>query len=215
MSANGAVETLEVERKYAVTSEAVLPSAAAFERVGFTPTSPESCALEATYFDTPDGDLGRQRVAVRVRAGGKDEGWHMKLKGADGSRELVWPLGAEMPDGLRRDIVDRIGAEATDRLIAVATLHTTRTITRLLDATGAWRVELADDAVVAVNGLTGGRDAWREWEAELAPDAAEALLDRVEPLLVAAGAKRVRGTSKLQRALGRPASPVHDDSGTP
>lgn len=201
--------------------------------MGLRLLEPESFTLEAIYFDTPDAALGIQRVAVRKRVGGKDEGWHMKLKGADGSRELVWPLAETMPDGLLREIVDRIGKHDTDRLTAVATMRTLRTIVRVwrdvgvsgvsalaptsaADATGAngttgspeqpgeWLIELADDRVVATNALSGEERSWREWEAELAPGASLELLELVEPLLIGAGAERVRGTSKLQRAMGRP-----------
>lgn len=233
MTGNGAIETFEVERKYAVSSRAELPGTPAFAAVGLRVIAPESFTLEATYFDTPDAALGRQRVAVRKRVGGKDEGWHLKFKGLGGSRELVWPLADEMPDGLRREIVDRIGQQGSDRLIAVATMHTLRTIVRVrrdagvsgvsapapasaADALGAngttgspeqpgeWLIELADDRVVATNALSGEERSWREWEAELAPGASLELLELVEPLLIGAGAERVRGTSKLQRAMGRP-----------
>ena len=122
MAGNGAIETFEVERKYAVSSRAELPGSPEFTAVGLRLLEPENFTLEAIYFDTPDATLGIQRVAVRKRVGGKDEGWHMKLKGADGSRELAWPLAETMPDGLLREIVDRIGKHDADRLIAVATM---------------------------------------------------------------------------------------------
>jgi len=233
VAGNGAIETFEVERKYAVSSRAELPGSPEFTAVGLRLLEPENFTLEAIYFDTPDAALGIQRVAVRKRVGGKDEGWHMKLKGADGSRELAWPLAETMPDGLLREIVDRIGKHDADRLTAVATMRTHRTIVRVCgdegvsgvsalaptsaaDATGAngttgspeqpgeWLIELADDRVVATNTLSGEERCWREWEAELAPGASLELLELVEPLLIGAGAERVRGTSKLQRAMGRP-----------
>ncbi len=215
VSANGAVETFEIERKYAVTEGAELPTEGRFAELGFTLDAPERTLLEAAYFDTPEAALGMQRVAVRNRLGGKDEGWHMKFKGADGSRELLWPHAAEMPEGLRGEIAQRIGEAELSRVQLIARLRTVRTVTRVLDASGSWMVELADDRVASTNGLTGAQDAWREWEAELAPDASLDLLDLVEPLLLAAGATRVRGTSKLQRAMGRPPIPVNDVTGAP
>lgn len=208
MSTHGATETLEIERKYAVSEEADLPASAAFLAHALALEAGETIEMRATYFDTPDAALGRQRVAVRKRLGGKDEGWHMKIKGADGSRELVWPLGDAMPDGLRREIVDRIGERDAARLIAVATLETTRSIAHLCDAEGTRVIELADDRVSATNRLSGASSVWREWEAELAPGASEQLLETVEPLLTGVGATRVRGTSKLQRALGRDSDAV-------
>lgn len=246
MSTNGAVESFEIERKYAVDDACTLPSAAQFARIGLLAAPPERIPMVATYFDTPNGALGAQRVAVRVRRGGADEGWHMKVKGPDGSRELVWPVAADMPAGLHQEIVDRIGADAASRLVAIASLETVRIITRLsrqgenipveaeveakagtgteagaeaeaevgtgtaagTATTDTWLVELADDRVVATNGLAGTTSEWREWEAELAPAADPAVLDDIETLLVAVGAERVRGMSKLQRALGRPSDPT-------
>ena len=208
MSTHGATETLEIERKYAVSEAAALPAAAAFLAHALTLEAGGAIELRATYFDTPEAALGRQRVAVRLRHGGADEGWHMKIKGADGSRELAWPLGDAMPEGLRREIVDRIGESDTARLVAVATLETTRRIAHLCDADGTRVIELADDRVAATNCLSGESNVWREWEAELAPGASEQLLEVIEPLLTAVGATRVRGTSKLQRALGRDSDPA-------
>lgn len=204
MSAHGATESFEIERKYAVGERSAWPGAEALAEIGLEAGAETTFALEATYFDTPDGVLGRQRVAVRLRRGGPDEGWHLKDKGDDGVRELQWPLAERMPQGLRDAIVDRGGPGADERLVAVATLRTVRRALRLQPVgaePGAWQVELVDDAVEAENGLTGGAGSWREWEAELAPDAAESVLDLLEPLLIAAGGERVRGTSKVQRAL--------------
>ena len=208
MSANGAVETFEIERKYEVSEFACLPAHSEYPALALTANAPETIELTASYFDTPDAALGMQRVAVRRRVGGKDAGWHLKEKGAEGSRELVWPLEGGMPAGLRQEIVDRIGVAGVDRLVTVATMHTTRVITMLRDAAGVAVIELADDRVVATNVLTGAQLSWREWEAELAPAAAPTLLDLLEPLLLAAGATRVRGTSKLQRVLGRASDPA-------
>ncbi|MBN9612837.1 MAG: CYTH domain-containing protein, partial [Actinobacteria bacterium] len=89
---------------------------------------------------------------------------------------------------------------------AIAILRTLRTATRISDAAGVELIELADDRVDARNELTGRRQEWREWEAELLPgaggaEAGAALLDRIEPLLTAVGAARVRGTSKIQRTM--------------
>lgn len=195
------VVSFEIERKYQVDDSAVLPGAAAFAALGLNLDAPERHGLEASYFDTPAFELGAQRVAVRMRRGGKDEGWHLKEKGADGARELLWPPAAEMPAGLADELRRRIGAEPFDRVAVIAQLRTVRVTVRVRDATGAEVIELADDRVEATNRITGRRQAWREWEAELMPGADPELLDRIEPLLTAAGAARVRGTSKIQRAM--------------
>lgn len=201
VSTNGAVETFEIERKYEVTEEALLPDAVAFAAIGLRLDEPATHELRASYFDTPTGELAGLRLALRHRLGGKDEGWHLKAKGESGARELLWPTANEMPAGLIREVEDRLGTGAADRLGAIATLRTQRVTAVLSNAAGDPVIELADDRVEGVNELTGRRQQWREWEAELMPEANEGVLELVEPLLMAAGAKRVRGTSKIQKTM--------------
>ncbi|MBO1900667.1 CYTH domain-containing protein [Leucobacter weissii] len=201
MSHSDATESFEIERKYEVGSTEELPSAAAFEALGMVLGAQERYELEAGYFDTPELSLGRLRVAVRRRRGGKDEGWHLKEKGDGGARELLWPYSEQPPAGLRAEIAERIGAQGFERLRRIALLHTERTVARVGGDSGAELVELADDRVRATNELSGRRQSWREWEAEVMPGADPAILDRIEPLLAAAGAARVRGTSKIQRTM--------------
>lgn len=193
------VESFEVERKYAVDAAAELPTAEAFAATGFAIEGPQPNLLEAQYFDTAELDLGAMRLAVRRRRGGKDEGWHLKEKGDAGARELLWPPADCMPEGLTALIEERIG-EAASRIGAIASLRTVRAVYRV-HRDGEEVVEIVDDRVDAVNELTGHRQRWREWEAELVPGADEALLDDVERVLERAGARRVRGTSKIQRTM--------------
>lgn len=201
MSINGAIESFEIERKYEVSDDAMLPDPVSFAALGLRSGEPEVHELRASYFDTPGGELAKLRLALRNRHGGKDEGWHLKAKGEDGARELLWPQSAELPEGLRAEVEDRLGAGAIDRLGAIATLRTTRITQLLFGERGEAVIEIADDRVDGTNELTGSSQRWREWEAELMPGADEALLDALEPLLVAAGATRVRGTSKIQRTM--------------
>ena len=197
----GAIESIEVERKYAIDDGATLPSAEAFAELGLSLDAPELYRLEARYFDTSLGELAAQRVAMRMRVGGKDEGWHLKEKGAEGARELLWPPAEHMPEGLRAELERRLGEGAAQRVAVIAHLRTERTAVRVRDAHGREVVELADDRVDATNELSGRRQLWREWEAELLPGADEGLLEKIEPLLVAAGARRLRETSKIQRTM--------------
>lgn len=195
------IETFEVERKYLVDDAVKLPGATDWSAIGLSLDAPARHLLEASYFDTPDFALAARRFAVRMRRGGKDEGWHLKEKGDDGARELLWPPADQMPGGLAAELDERLGAETAARIGRIARLRTERITVLVRDETGAGVVELADDRVDATNETTGRRQAWREWEAELMPGADAALLDRIEPLLVAAGAERVRGTSKIQRTM--------------
>lgn len=201
VSTNGAVETFEIERKYEVSDDAQLPDVATFAKIGLRLDSPETHELRASYFDTPTGELAGLRLALRHRLGGKDEGWHLKAKGENGARELLWPTAEEIPTGLVHEVEDRLGKGAADRLRAIANLRTQRVTAVLSNEAGDPVIELADDRVEGVNELTGRRQQWREWEAELMPDANEGALELVEPLLVACGAKRVRGTSKIQKTM--------------
>lgn len=208
MNTNGAIETFEVERKYAVSGELQLPTAAKFGALGYRMCEPAEHELRATYFDTPDGELAATRLALRHRLGGKDEGWHLKAKSDAGARELLWATAEEMPVGLLQEVAHRLGADVAERLQPIATLRTTRIAVLLINGAGHPVIEIADDRVEAVNELTGRTQRWREWEAELMPDTDDATLDLIEPLLVANGAVRVRGTSKIQRAMSAQTEPT-------
>lgn len=205
-AATQASESLEIERKYEVAAESQIPQAAAFAAVGLSVGAHETHEMHARYFDTADGALARQAVAMRVREGGADEGWHVKAKGAAGTRELHWPLAAEMPAGLIAELRTWIG-DAAERVRPIAELRTERRIVRLIDSAGVEVVELADDRVRASD-LRGGAGAptvdraWREWEAELMQGADEAWLDRVGEVLEAAGAFVSPSSAKIARATG-------------
>ncbi|WP_336991105.1 CYTH domain-containing protein [Leucobacter sp. VD1] len=205
-AAQGA-ESLEVERKYEAAIGLRLPGADAFAAAGFVAREPDVQRLSARYFDTSNGDVARGGFAVRVRQGGKDDGWHLKQRTVQGTRELLWPYSAEMPQALREEIEGRIGV-SFDRLLPIAELETERTTMVLCDAAGRELVEIADDRVRAREGVTGVRRVWREWEAELLPaagssDAGAAVLDRVEPVLLAAGATPSLSFAKIARATGQ------------
>jgi hypothetical protein len=198
---HGAVETFEVERKYAVSNDAVLPDASSFAALGLTLAASERHHMHATYFDTPDGALARQKMALRRRRGGSDAGWHLKAKDDGATRELLWPDGEEMPTGLLAELGTLLDDAALALVDTIATLHTIRQTALLCDGAGVPLIELADDQVDATNELNGRTRTWREWEAELMPNTDAQTLDLIEPLLTNAGAVRVRGTSKIQRTM--------------
>lgn len=196
-----AVESFEIERKFDVDAHLALPPAAAFAKLGLQLNPAERYELHASYFDTASGELAAKRMALRQRSGGKDAGWHLKLKGERGARELLWPPAKTMPKQLCTMLEEHFGAGILERLGAVATLRTERVLTVVCDIAGGSVVELADDRVQARNELNGKSLSWREWEAELMPEAEETLLDTLEAILVSAGARRVHGTSKIQRIM--------------
>lgn len=185
---------------------------------------------EAVYFDTADLRLLRNRVTLRRRSGGPDEGWHLKrpLPGGDRS-ETRLPLGRAtrtVPAPLRAQVQVHV---RTGTLVPVATLRTRRAVHRLVADDGTVLAEVADDAVDGTVGSaarSGNRDdgsgdaggaspsgaggAWREWEVELV-DGDDALLEAARERLLSAGAVPAGHASKVGRLL-RSAVP---DAGQP
>ena len=225
----------ETERKYDVPETFELPDlvgAGAVTGVG----GAETHDLDATYFDTEDLRLMRNRRTLRRRSGGHDAGWHLKTpadgegrtehrlpaagentatgenkakangkggatrKGAMTGKSAMAGNGAtpgndEVPDelaGLVRAIVRR------RPLAPVARLRTHRVETALRDADGRTLALVAQDQVRAE--AAGTESAWQEIEVELV-DGDPDLLDEVERLLFAAGARPAEGPSKVARAL--------------
>jgi len=84
---------LETEQKYDADADFVLPDLSGLEgRV--RPAAPRRYYLSATYFDTEELDLIRNRITLRRRVGGADEGWHLKLPvRKDTRQEVRTPLG--------------------------------------------------------------------------------------------------------------------------
>lgn len=198
---NPVAASTETERKYDVPEDAQLPElptvAAAVRQDRFT--------LRATYFDTADGALLRNRRTLRRREGGHDAGWHLKTPGDDGRTEHHVPLAQELPPALHAMVAEFLDGR---HLGEVALLVTERAASTLLDSSGSELAEIADDRVTATDLRTGTVRSWREWEAELmdgAPSGREAraeLLDAIEVELLAAGAVPSSSSSKLARALG-------------
>ncbi|MFC5339065.1 EamA family transporter [Leucobacter denitrificans] len=198
-----ASESLEIERKYEVPADAEVPGSDVFETGGLSAGRSVTHELHARYFDTADGVLARNRFALRMRTGGSDAGWHLKEKGEHGTRELHWPISAELPAALAHELSERLSVDAAD-IAPLAELRTERRVMRLSDRNGAEVVELADDRVLATD-LRGGvpvRRAWREWEAELMPGAGPEWLEVVERILAAAGATLSPSSAKIARATG-------------
>jgi inorganic triphosphatase YgiF len=197
---------IEIERKYDVGDEAQPPQLVGVGAVAVE-GEPHTDELVAVYFDTAELDLARHRVAMRVRRGGHDAGWHVKVPAEEGRTELHWPLTesdeppAELVDHLR----EQTGGAA---LAPIARVENRRVTVVLQDAAGFDLAELSDDHVRSENLRTHAVQTWREWEVELlsgAPDSRKkrtALLDGIEERLLAAGARPSESSSKLQRALG-------------
>ncbi|MFW3171516.1 CHAD domain-containing protein [Geodermatophilus sp. CPCC 206100] len=213
-------EHLEIERKLEADDSYAAPDLTGVDGVDAV-GEPEEQALEATYFDTADLRLLRNKVTLRRRTGGSDAGWHVKLPAAAGARrELHQPVGRASRTVPKAVLAPVLGVLGTAVPEPVATLRTRRVVRRLLGEGGAVLAEVADDTVHGTAlGANPGEPAtvttWRELEVELV-DGDEALLDAVTERLVAAGARLSDSPSKVGRVLaGRLGQPGGAPAGGP
>ncbi|TCC58142.1 CYTH and CHAD domain-containing protein [Kribbella pittospori] len=193
-------EQLEIETKYDVDDGASLPALHELPGVASV-AQPVELDLEAVYYDTEALDLAANKVTLRRRTGGEDDGWHIKFPKAAGERlEIHHPLGRSV-DNVPIALVRTVRVHVRDnQLIPVVTLQTHRVVHKLLDGDGNVLAEVADDRVTAT--VEGAEpESWREWEVELIAGERE-LLEAVDPVLRSAGAEPAAGPSKLARALG-------------
>jgi CHAD domain-containing protein len=203
----GATEQLEIETKYDVDDNVVVPALHELPGVASV-AQPVELHLEAVYYDTADLDLAAHKVTLRRRTGGEDDGWHVKFPGASGRLEVHHPLGRSVRK-VPIAVVRTVRVHVRDHeLLPVVTLQTRRIVHRLLDAEGDVLAEVADDHVTAT--VEGDEpQTWREWEVELV-GGDNLLLDDAGELLRSAGARPASGPSKLARALGDRV-PAYDD----
>src|SRR3954447_9300071 len=129
---------LEIEQKYDADAEFEVPELTGLAE---SVSSPVRHVLVATYFDTEDLRLTAQKITLRRRTGGEDEGWHLKVPaGPDAKKELRVPLGESLDVPGR--VAGLVAAHARGaELKEVATLATTRTVVKLLDADGVMLAE--------------------------------------------------------------------------
>ena len=193
-------EQLEIETKYDVDDSVILPAMHELPGVASV-AQPVELDLEAVYYDTADLDLAANKVTLRRRTGGEDDGWHVKFPVSSGERlEVRHPLGRSV-QSVPSAVVRTVRVYVRDRaLVPVVRLQTRRIVHRLLDADGDVLAEVADDNVTAT--VEGDEpESWREWEVELV-DGDRLLLEDAGELLKSAGARPASGPSKLARALG-------------
>lgn len=88
---------LEVEAKFAVNDDAVVPDLTQLTGVD-TIAATKTHRMSAIYYDTADLRLTRSKITLRRREGGDDDGWHLKLPGVAGRLEIHAPTG-ELVDG--------------------------------------------------------------------------------------------------------------------
>jgi CHAD domain-containing protein len=180
----------ETERKYDVPAGFTLPDLPGAAEA-------ETFDLDATYYDTDDLRLARNRRTLRRRSGGTDAGWHLKTPGDGSSRtEHRLPLdGDAVPEELQTEVRAIVRREA---LRPVARLRTRRAETPIRDADGRTLAVVAHDHVRADS--DGAERTWEELEVELVDGGPEDL-EPIERRLLDAGATPASGPSKLARAL--------------
>lgn len=197
--------TVEIEAKFAPRLDSSIPQYCGVGAVAST-SEPVRYSLSAVYFDTEDMALTRNKLTLRRRTGGSDEGWHLKTPAARGRKEFHAPLsegavGEEVvvPESLRREIQVLVRGRA---LLPIAQVDNERTVIQLCDGDGQSVAEFCDDHVTTWSLLPGGeKKQWREWEIELT-GGDEDLLTALARATVASGVNLSSSPSKLVAALG-------------
>ena len=200
----GLTSQTEIERKYDVDAGTRVPDLSDVPGIAAV-LPPDSVTMSAVYFDTEDLALARNRIALRRREGGADQGWHLKLPADLGRTEVHAQLTSD--DQVPLDLRATVEVFLRGRPVTpLARVENQRTALELLDAEGRPVVELADDHVKGSDLRTGITRMWREWEAELVDrddgTADTAILDEIEARLLAAGARQSASSSKLAHTLG-------------
>jgi CHAD domain-containing protein len=157
--------------------------------------------LESTYFDTAERRLLEFGVTLRRRVGGGETGWQLKVPAGSARTELQ---SKSTRPTIPKDLSGAVAGLRGDReLLPVASVSTTRTARRVVDADGEVLFEIADDDVATTTlGEGAVTRAWREVEVELGPSGRKKTLAKVAAWLQAAGARPSRSATKLGRALG-------------
>jgi inorganic triphosphatase YgiF len=198
---------LETEQKYDADADFVLPDLSGLDGYAKV-TRPQRYYLSATYFDTEEFDLNKNRITLRRRVGGADEGWHLKLPvRKDTRQELRAPLGEGSTGTVPARLAEQVEDVTAGRpLHPIAILDTERTVVRLTSPAGEALAEVADDRVTATQLDEPAREpmTWREIEVEAVArnSGALGLLEAAGRALREAGARRSSFGSKLARLLG-------------
>ena len=189
---------LEVELKFSPGDAAVpdFSAAAAIDAVS-GPVIRQLCAL---YFDTADAVLSRNKITLRRRTGGKDDGWHVKLPGNGGRVELHSPAtqGEQSPPAqLLAHVADLVG---DSELVEVARIDNERHEYVLISG-DCPVVEFVDDHVTGYH--QGRSRSWREWECERIGNSPAAItaFDQACSVVRSAGVPVSVSPSKLAQSL--------------
>jgi CHAD domain-containing protein/uncharacterized protein YjbK len=214
-----ATETTEVELKYDLDDHTSVPDLTVLKAV-HSVSGPVIEHLDATYYDTDALDLAGNKITLRRREGGHDEGWHLKrppIGEGIGRREMHVPLEhAADPFSevvVPSDLTDHVQVHVRGRRLSpIATISTVRRITELHDSDGQVLAVLCEDTVSTQSLLSHGHaQSWNEWELELVTGDVK-LLEAADELLRSQGARTATSASKLARAIGP--TPTSADAGS-
>ncbi len=206
---------IEVERKFVLGEDVELnrfETLAPALRVG----SVETVDLDALYYDTADYRLARSGASLRLRLGGSDAGWHLKLPGSepDARIELQRPApeleSASFvldPPAVPAELVDLTLARTGGLALGpVVRLTTRRTRTVLVGPESEPLAEVDEDDVGAFfDGLGEAHDRWKELEVELLGGTPREL-ESISRELERSGGRPAEYPSKFVRAIGPAAS---------
>jgi inorganic triphosphatase YgiF len=193
---------VETEFKFRIPIDFELPS---FPKVSGSWTTESVRNMDATYWDTTDATLLRWGITMRIRTGGGDDGWHLKIptsateniKGASVRTELHRDATGTTPPVEFLELLSAIlqGSE----IVPIARVQTQRKPKTLTNSRGA-AIELVDDVVT----LSRGEhvvDRFREIEVELLDDTALPEALAIGEILLGTGAQR-SSVSKAADAFG-------------
>lgn len=201
---------LEEERKYDVDTSFELPSLKEALPKGGKVVPLPARTLRATYYDTETARLARAGISVRHRSGERGKPpWTVKLptSGPAESRDEINREGASRT--MPAELVALLTAYHRGAPLAPAvTIRTLRRAYELRSRAGEVLAEVADDTVSVLDGRAVTKQ-FREIEVER-KEGSSKVLDRVEAILVAAGAHRGEFLPKHARAMGERAAAPPD-----
>lgn len=204
-----ASHSFEIERKYELKDPHARLETIPWSFKNWQLSPAESHQLEATYYDTAQGDLAASKIALRRRLGGSDQGWHVKFDEAGKRHELSFPLEKKdqnLPAALAALLSLATGRSALEPILTLSTLRTRQI---LQGDRGQDLAEICQDQVRSFDYARGQERKWQEWEVEILPGAQKdsALIQEVfsqlEDQLQAAGLHPSKSPAKLARALGQ------------
>ena len=199
------MQHVETEFKFRVPTDFVMPS---FPQSLCTWHSEPIRNMDATYWDTTDATLLRWGITMRLRTGGGDDGWHVKIPTSK-HEKAGGIIGASVRTELHRDattatppsdFVELLSAILQgSEVVAIARVQTHR-VPQVLSASNDQLIELVDDHVT-LSREGNVVEEFREIEIELLDGKAMAAALDLSEILLAAGA-RASSVSKAANAFG-------------